>query len=72
MNVFPYDFAFNLITMTSHITTTNGATAQSRALATLTGFVMILRCRLSAPRSPGLVVLIQPPETSSGEATIDI
>jgi hypothetical protein len=32
----------------------NGATAQCRALASLTGFVTgILRCGLSAPRSPG-------------------
>jgi hypothetical protein len=29
----------------------NGTTAQTRALASLTGFVMILRCGLSAPRS---------------------
>jgi hypothetical protein len=34
----------------------NGATAQSRALASLTGFVTgILRCGLSAPRSSNLI-----------------
>jgi hypothetical protein len=50
----------------------NGTAAQSRALASHMGFVMILRCGLSAPRSTILVILIRPPETSSGEATIDI
>jgi hypothetical protein len=40
----------------------SGATAQSRALASLTGFMTgTLRCGLSAHDQPVLVILIQPP-----------
>jgi hypothetical protein len=44
----------------------NGATAQSRALVSLTGFVTVRYITM------WVIILIQPPETSSGEATIDI
>jgi hypothetical protein len=53
----------------------NGAAAQSRELASLTGFVTvgyITMWVISPTINLILVILIQPPETSSGEATIDI
>jgi hypothetical protein len=53
----------------------NGTTAQSRALAFLAGFVTVryIMMWVISPRiNLVLAILIQPPETSSGEATIDI
>jgi hypothetical protein len=51
----------------------NGTTAQSRALASLTCFVTgIYDAGYQPQNQPVLVILIQPPETSSGGATIDI
>jgi hypothetical protein len=53
----------------------NGATAQSRALASLYGFrdsLYITMWVISPTINLFLVILIQPPETFSGEATIDI
>jgi hypothetical protein len=50
---------------------TNGATAQSRALASLTGFVTVRKITMwvtSPTINLILVILIRPPETSSGEA----
>jgi hypothetical protein len=53
----------------------NDATAQSWALASLTGFVTVRYITMwviSPTINLILVILIQPPETSSGEATTDI
>jgi hypothetical protein len=53
----------------------NGATARSRALASLTCFVTVRYITMwvvSPTINLVLVILIQPPETSSGEATTDI
>jgi hypothetical protein len=53
----------------------NVTTAQSRALASLTGFVTVryvMMWVISPTINLILVILIQPPETSSGGATIDI
>jgi hypothetical protein len=53
----------------------NVTTAQSRALASLTGFVTVKYVTMwviSPTINLVLVILIQPPETSSGGATIDI
>jgi hypothetical protein len=49
----------------------NGTTAQSRALTSLTGF-MTVRYIMIWVINLVLVILIQPPETSSGETTTDI
>jgi hypothetical protein len=52
----------------------NGATAQSRALASLTGFATVRYITMwviSPTINLVLVILIHLPETSSGEATID-
>jgi hypothetical protein len=53
----------------------NGATAQSRTLASLAVFVTvgyITMWVINPTINLFLVILIQPPETSSGEATIDL